>query len=243
MAAYGRLIGRLGNSDGPEIELKIDKLPVTFGRNDNTKLNDDTTISRQHIMIDFDKSKNSFTIKCLSKNGIIVDKIKLSKDQDALLHDGSALKLGTAKLYFTVAVDKKRSSDGSSPPDNAEKRKRGSSAGLNEISVIPEPSPDPSENMERITYNAMVQACFDAVPPNYDLNQGIMMTWIIQWIEARYPNTTQGVLKASVNKGVFAALQKLAVRTDEGDHVIVKCMKYKPKKLVAGDNASDNLDE
>jgi hypothetical protein len=71
MAAYGRLIGRLGNSVGPEIELKIDKLPVTFGRNDNTKLNDDTTISRQHIMIDFDKSKNSFTIKCLSKNGMV----------------------------------------------------------------------------------------------------------------------------------------------------------------------------
>ena len=250
--AFARLVGRLGSGNDnatKEYSELLYELPAILGRGDNAILidNDDTTISRQHVLIDWDPAKTSYTIKCLSKNGIIVDKKKLSKNEDALIDNGSAIRIGTAKLYFTLPFDKKRKNGGSPPSDTVERRKRGSAAGLNEISIIPIPEPCSLENIERITYNAMVQACFEAVPKSYDLNQGIMMAWILQWIEKRYPNTTQGVLQSSVNKGVFAALQKLAVRTDVGDHVIVKCMKWKPKSLDGnvenlGANSEDSFD-
>jgi hypothetical protein len=92
----------------------------------------------------------------LSKNGIIVDKVKLAQDEIAVIDNGSAIKLGTAKLYFTLPFDKKRKfSSSGSPPD--EKKKRGSAAGLNEISIIPDPTePYPSENIEKINYIFMV---------------------------------------------------------------------------------------
>lgn len=238
--AFARLVGRLGSGNDnstKEYSELLYELPAILGRGDNAILidNDDATISRQHVVIDWDPSKTSYTIKCLSKNGIIVDKKKLSKNEDALIDNGSAIRIGTAKLYFTLPFDKKRKS-GSPPSDNVERRKRGSAAGLNEISIIPTPEPCSLENVERITYNTMVQECFEAVPKSYDLNQGIMMAWVLQWIEKRYPNTTQGVLQSSVNKGILAALQKLAVRTDVGDHVIVKCMKWKPKSLDEGNS-------
>lgn len=237
--SYIRLIGRIGSDDNTskDHEIYIKEIPAILGRGDNSIHIDDndTTISRQHIMIDWDDTKSSYYIKCLSKNGIIVDKIKLGKDQEALVDNGSAIRIGTSKLYFTLPDPDKKRKDANSPSDNAEKKKRGSSAGLNEISILPDPDPDPNENSERVTYNAMVQACFEAVPLSYDMNQGIMMQWVINWVEARYPNTTQGVLKSSVNKGISGALTKLAERTDMDEHVIVKCTRWKLKK-----SADDN---
>jgi hypothetical protein len=71
------------------------------------------------------------------------------------------------------------------------------------------------------------------------MNQGIMMTWIVNWILARFPNTTAGLLQSSVNKGIFGALQKIADRTDADEHVIVKCTKWKLKPNSHSDNFAE----
>jgi len=85
-------------------EFYVNTLPLTIGRMDSSKSDFlcvdelDSTLSRQHMRIHYDGV--NFVVTCLSKNGIIVDKIRIEKDCVATLRDGSAIKLGKIRLYF-----------------------------------------------------------------------------------------------------------------------------------------------
>jgi hypothetical protein len=106
--AYFKLCGFL--VEEPPMDKRVSKeffvnvLPITIGRMESSKpdilcIDDlDSTLSRQHMKISYDGTK--YIATCLSKNGITVDKIRVEKDDVAVLNDGSAIKLGKCRLYF-----------------------------------------------------------------------------------------------------------------------------------------------
>ena len=112
MEAYAKLIGRVGtNSDdeSSQKEFLVSELPCYLGRTllregggiiiDST----DTLLSRQHVKITWSQS-GGWKLYCLSKNGCTVNKKKYEKDEIASLYNGSAIRIGNARLYFTLPV-------------------------------------------------------------------------------------------------------------------------------------------
>lgn len=62
---------------------------------------DDTSISRIHVTIDYNDDK--FYLNCISKNGVTINKIKYDKDTKGVqLHNGDAIKVGKARIYFQL---------------------------------------------------------------------------------------------------------------------------------------------
>ena len=112
MEAYAKLIGRVGTNSDDEASQKeflISELPCYLGRTllregggiiiDST----DTLLSRQHVKITWSQS-GGWKLYCLSKNGCTVNKKKYEKDEIASLYNGSAIRIGNARLYFTLPV-------------------------------------------------------------------------------------------------------------------------------------------
>ena len=112
MEAYAKLVGRVGTEsedDASKREFLVKALPCYLGRAlskesgcivvDST----DTLLSRQHVQIAW-TPKNGWKLVCLSKNGCTVDKKKYEKDGVASLVNGSAIRLGNARLYFTLPI-------------------------------------------------------------------------------------------------------------------------------------------
>jgi hypothetical protein len=123
--AYAKLTGRIGPSNDDETtkrEFLITKLPCILGRavlddgNNSIVVDpDDTLLSRQHVQISWIQS-TGWSLLCLSKNGCTVNKQKYNKSDVVSLSNGSPIRIGNARFYFTlpvvpdiVANDKKRS--------------------------------------------------------------------------------------------------------------------------------------
>jgi pSer/pThr/pTyr-binding forkhead associated (FHA) protein len=114
MEAYARLTGKLsgGDDDSNDCLFYITELPVFLGRvqlqdsslGASIVINaDDSLLSRQHAKIQWSQT-DGWQMVVLSKNGCTVDKKKHSKDEIIQLHDGSAIRLGHAHLYFTLPI-------------------------------------------------------------------------------------------------------------------------------------------
>jgi hypothetical protein len=124
--AYAKLTGRIGSSNNAETterEFLITELPCILGRailDDGNKCivvdPDDTLLSRQHVQISWTEA-NGWSLLCLSKNGCTVNKQKYGKSDVVSLFNGSPIRIGNARFYFTLPVvadiivtnDKKRS--------------------------------------------------------------------------------------------------------------------------------------
>lgn len=112
MEAYAKLVGRVGTNSDDEAskrEFLIRVLPCCLGRalsKDGGSIVvdvNDTLLSRQHVQIEW--SQNSgWKLVCLSKNGCTVDKKRIEKDGTAPLLNGSAIRIGNARLYFTLPI-------------------------------------------------------------------------------------------------------------------------------------------
>ena len=101
-ASYFRLHGRLGSDKN--YEEFVNTLPVTLGRNTTGRGHyeidaGDPTISRIHVRIDW--TGYQYELTCLSKNGAIVDKRKVTMDCTAPLKNNSSIRVGTSKFYIT----------------------------------------------------------------------------------------------------------------------------------------------
>ena len=87
------LTGSLGvNDDSREFDLGIGALPVTLGRaptkTDNPPYHltldaNDSTLSREHVRIE-SKGGKKFEIVCMSKNGAVVNKVKIFMRRERL---------------------------------------------------------------------------------------------------------------------------------------------------------------
>lgn len=118
--AFGRLIGRIifSEEEFQNIDILVKTLPSTLGRADTCDVclnmnngSDANTISREHAIIKY--VNNTFTIKCLSKNGCMVDKKLIEKHDEALLKPKTSIKLGNAYIYWLPARKISRQSSGS----------------------------------------------------------------------------------------------------------------------------------
>ena len=112
MEAYAKLVDRNSLENDAELEKKeflITELPCSVGRvhiqsNDFFCIVIDSTdvlLSRQHAQIRW-SLEDGWTLLCLSKNGLFVDERKYRKDEQALLRDGSDIRLGNATILFSV---------------------------------------------------------------------------------------------------------------------------------------------
>ena len=105
--AYFRLVGFHGGPEGEaSFESDVSALPAILGRSGDNRaivLNEsDTTISRNHAMISWNRRHRVYSLTCLSKNGLVCDRVRVAKDQTLTLRSGSSLKIGKTKLYFTL---------------------------------------------------------------------------------------------------------------------------------------------
>jgi hypothetical protein len=110
------VVGPTPNSSAvKELRLHVDALPCTLGRAPSyTKgpglgkhllVNDaDTTLSREHANLTWNNVKGCFEIECLSKNGIVINNVRILKGQVAEIHLNTALRLGAARLYTSLPV-------------------------------------------------------------------------------------------------------------------------------------------
>jgi hypothetical protein len=107
--AYAKLVGRVGvNSEEEESqrEFYITEVPCALGRallNEGGSLvidPNDTSLSRQHVQINW--IDPGWILTCLSKNGCTVDKKKYKENESCSLIDCSAIRIGNARLYFTL---------------------------------------------------------------------------------------------------------------------------------------------
>ena len=106
-----RLWGRVGTSkDYEELNACIPSVPITIGRTRSSDegevphlcVGDQDNISRKHAVLYWDEKDRSYKMKCLSKNGFIVDGKTYQKDQVAGLISKSSVRLGCAKFYFLL---------------------------------------------------------------------------------------------------------------------------------------------
>ena len=111
MEAYAKLEGRVGLSDdeASKREFLITELPCSLGRasaiGGSSIVIDcnDVLLSRQHVEIKWSQEVGWLLI-CLSKNGCTVDKKRYGKAAEIALRNGSAIRIGNARLYFTLPV-------------------------------------------------------------------------------------------------------------------------------------------
>ena len=117
---FGRLVGRMIYSEESwdDIDIVVKTLPSTLGRADSCEVcfnmntgSDANTISREHAIITY--INNMFTIKCLSKNGCLVDKKFIDRHQEVQLKPKTPIKLGNAYVYWLPARKVSRQSSGS----------------------------------------------------------------------------------------------------------------------------------
>ena len=111
MEAYAKLEGRVGltDDDASKREFLITELPCSLGR---SSVNggggiiidcNDILLSRQHVEITWSQDVGWLLI-CLSKNGCTVDRKRYGKSAKIGLRNGSAIRIGNARLYFTLPV-------------------------------------------------------------------------------------------------------------------------------------------
>ena len=112
MEAYAKLEGRVGLSEDDDTskrEFLITELPCTLGRAQIGEGGsividcNDVLLSRQHVQITWSQEAGWLLI-CLSKNGCTVDKKRYGRAAEINLKNGSAIRIGNARLYFTLPV-------------------------------------------------------------------------------------------------------------------------------------------
>ena len=97
------------DDDASKREFLITELPCSLGRahcNEGGSIVvdcNDVLLSRQHVQIKWSQEVG-WLLTCLSKNGCTVDKKRYGKAADVPIKNGSAIRIGNARLYFTLPV-------------------------------------------------------------------------------------------------------------------------------------------
>lgn len=87
----------------------IQGLKATIGRSSHSDIllvrftqEEDKKVSRKHALIYWDESLESFILKCLSKNGMVVNSKFLMQDQEFKLFSKCPILIGDNKFYFLL---------------------------------------------------------------------------------------------------------------------------------------------
>ena len=101
--AYAKLVGK--NLDNLDVTFDVTYLPCKLGRQSGGEgsivlHSSDPQLSRTHAELFWNESLNKICIKVLSKNGIVVDKVKYKLNDEIELNSKSAMKIGGTRLYI-----------------------------------------------------------------------------------------------------------------------------------------------
>ena len=109
--AYLKLVGK--NLDDHDVTFDVVSLPCRLGRLSSDSNSDysivlhgsDPLISRLHASLYYDESHKKIFIKCHSKNGLMVNKMRYKENDEIELKQNSAIKIGHSKLYVLLPID------------------------------------------------------------------------------------------------------------------------------------------
>mmetsp|Transcript_15514 Transcript_15514/g.23349 ORF Transcript_15514/g.23349 Transcript_15514/m.23349 type:complete len:483 (+) Transcript_15514:25-1473(+) len=114
LPSYARLVGRLLWTEKkempmPELNVYIRSTTIRLGRSgfddyfdDFFPLCESKSVSRHHATILWHAEKKNWEIICMSKNGMIVDRIFYMKKESVSLSHKSCIKLGPCAMYFLL---------------------------------------------------------------------------------------------------------------------------------------------
>ena len=111
---YVLLVGKVGPTSSSnltrDLTLHVKDLPCTLGRAPYAKghimVDDqDSTLSREHIKIQWNTHNGCYEISCLSKNGAVINRARVKKGETVDVHANSALRIGSAKFYISIPID------------------------------------------------------------------------------------------------------------------------------------------
>mmetsp|Transcript_9394 Transcript_9394/g.9199 ORF Transcript_9394/g.9199 Transcript_9394/m.9199 type:complete len:268 (-) Transcript_9394:107-910(-) len=232
--AYAKLTGRIGPSNDDETtkrEFLITKLPCILGRailddgsNSIVVDPDDILLSRQHVEISWTQS-SGWSLLCLSKNGCTVNKHKYGKSDTVYLSNGSPIRIGNARFYFTLPVvppdipvnDKKRSHSETFAGTDEEEGDLiigmpGTITPISELVVKNNSSCDSKPHLKLInrgeSYLSMIDACFESADLIQGEEKSIHQSALVDWVAKNYYVSLGELQRQSLRKGIYNALSK-----------------------------------
>jgi hypothetical protein len=88
----------------------VTSLPCTLGRAPDgpskVMINqDDSTLSRDHVEVNWSNIKSCYELTCLSKNGCVLNGQRLFKGSASSIHSNDAIRIGAARFYVSLPSD------------------------------------------------------------------------------------------------------------------------------------------
>ncbi|KAJ1457474.1 hypothetical protein M885DRAFT_586686 [Pelagophyceae sp. CCMP2097] len=168
------------------------------------------SISRHHATIEWDRAASNWRIACVSKNGVVVDKVFYGQHASVPLFHGAAVKIGPLAVYFLLPSDDAAPGDAAS--DQAEMPQAmnvGTAARPSQAAAAPASKEKGATKPGRQTYTELVLIAFES--NDYDARaDGVSSTEVRDWISHNIPvwqNATPEQLKL-LSTGVQGALYR-----------------------------------
>lgn len=214
-----RLQGRFGvDEDAREFDFGIGALPVTLGRAPSKtdappyhmSLDaNDSTLSREHVRIE-SKGPKKFDIICMSKNGAIVNKNKIYKEERAAVTHNTPIRIGGSRFYVVLPVEpsepkprkRKAAAEGEDGAPAKAGRKSKKSIDLDNL-----------KEGDKVTYQQMLDAAFKSGEVEM-VDGGATQKDLVDWIMIKFKVVVTTNV-ASVKKGVYSILNRHYTRVEQ----------------------------
>lgn len=205
-----RLQGRFGTEENArDFDMGIGALPITLGRaptrTDTAPYHltldaNDSTLSREHVRIEAKgKGSKTFEIVCTSKNGAVVNKQKILKDQKAPLMHNTPVRIGGSRFYIVLPAER-------TGPTSGRKRKADGEGGARGKKTKKEIDVDNLKEGQKVTYQQMLNAAFESGEIEL-IDGGATQKDLVDWIIVKFRgNVTTNT--ASVKKGIYSILNR-----------------------------------
>lgn len=94
---------------GPSFTAYLTDLSMTLGRKEVSPghicLGEDKKISKEHARITWNGDSHFFYIKCIGRNSMIVNQIKVTAEDDPVkLESKTPVRIGSVEFYFLLPV-------------------------------------------------------------------------------------------------------------------------------------------
>ncbi len=232
-----RLQGRFGvDNESREFDLGIGALPVTLGRapakTDNPPYHltldaNDSTLSREHVRIE-SKGGKKFEIVCMSKNGAVVNKVKIFKEERAALAHNTPVRIGGSRFYVVLPVEptepkprkRKAAAEGEDGAPAKVGRKKKNAVDIDNL-----------KEGDKVTYQQMLDAAFKSGEVELE-NGGATQKDLVDWIMIKFKVIiTTNV--ASIKKGVYSILNRHYTRVEQDEPQYLDAGKSAPIRWAA----------
>ena len=226
--AYAKIFGI------DRMEYLVYDLPCVLGRAPIDEkccivLNHSTNISRKHAVLQY--AKNTWSMTCLGKDGMIVDSRHYKRNEIADIHEGSVFVFGThcfairlpvvkikdlptkkesninnKRMFEEIDTMESMNDDDPDPFEDDETRGKGYFTSSSQRNYHHLPMHQAYQNKE--TYQTMIDAAFSSGDLEVEDDGSAFQPNIVDWIGNRYFKTLDEAQKQSLRKGVYSMLAK-----------------------------------